>query len=103
VLDVANRGRLSFLADDDVIEATCDVSSDTVEASPGPPLPDEAEALVARVKQVERLTIRAAIEGRADVALEAIAAHPLVPSRATARSILAGYLERHETLRRTLR
>ncbi|HJR96594.1 MAG TPA: 6-phospho-beta-glucosidase [Actinomycetota bacterium] len=103
VLDVANRGRLPFLADDDVIETTCDVSPDAVVACPGRPLPEEAAALVRRVKQVERLTIRAATEGRADVALEAIAAHPLVPSYETAERILAGYLERHDNLRPILR
>jgi 6-phospho-beta-glucosidase len=103
VLDVANRGRLPFLADDDVIEATCEVSSDAVATCPGRPLPEEAANLVGRVKHAERLTIQAATEGRADLALDAIAAHPLVPSREVAASILAGYLERHESMRRILR
>jgi 6-phospho-beta-glucosidase len=66
---------------------------------PGEALPEEAAALVQRVKASERLTIRAAIEGRADLALEALVAHPVVPSRATASRILDGYLERHEELR----
>jgi 6-phospho-beta-glucosidase len=103
VLDVANRGRLPFLDDDDVIEATCDVSMRGVTVVPGTRLPDEAATLVERVKEVERLTIRAATERRADLALEAIASHPVVPSREVAEQILAGYLDRHETLRKLLR
>jgi 6-phospho-beta-glucosidase len=103
VLNVANRGRLSFLEDDDVIEATCDVSASGVAVRPGPALPDEAADLVARVKTAERLTIRAAVEGRADLALDAIATHPVVPSRAIAERILARYLADHASLRKVLR
>jgi 6-phospho-beta-glucosidase len=51
-----------------------------------------------RVKEVERLTIRAAAEGSRALALEAIAHHPLVPSTAVAERILAEYLERQPAL-----
>jgi 6-phospho-beta-glucosidase len=57
-------------------------------------LPPEARDLVVRVKEVERLTIRAAAEGSRALALEAIAHHPLVPSPAVAERILADYLTR---------
>jgi 6-phospho-beta-glucosidase len=46
------------------------------------------------VKEVERLTIRAAREGSRSLALEALAHHPLVPSSAVAEQILADYTAR---------
>jgi len=47
--------------------------------------------LMQRVKQVERLTVRAAAHGDRDAALEALAQHPLVGSAEFAGRLLAGY------------
>jgi 6-phospho-beta-glucosidase len=47
------------------------------------------------VKLYERLTVRAAVEGSYDIALEALLAHPLVGSYPLARSILDDYLVAH--------
>ena len=74
-----------------------------VRPAAGRPLPGEAAALVQRVKDVERLTLRAAIEGSRRLALEAIAAHPVLPDRDLAERILDGYLRRHATLAGGLR
>jgi 6-phospho-beta-glucosidase len=102
ILDSANRGRLPFLPDDAVIEAPWQVA-DTVEPLPVGDLPSEQRSLIARVKEVERTTIRAARTGSAALALDAIAAHPVVPSRDVAERILSGYLERQPGLREQLR
>jgi 6-phospho-beta-glucosidase len=98
ILDVPNRGRLSFLDDDAVIEAPCRVSADNVEHDGGRDLPREQRELVARVKEVERVTIRASLESSRALALDALAAHPVVGSRETAATILAGYLEAFPSL-----
>jgi 6-phospho-beta-glucosidase len=45
------------------------------------------------VKEVERLTIRAATQGDRDAAVQAFAEHPLVGSEALGLSLLAGYEE----------
>ena len=103
IVDTANAGRLDGLADTEIAEVTCDVSRAGVEPVPGRALPAPAAALVERVKEVERLTIRAAAEGSAALALEALLAHPVVPSREVAERILRGYLERHDDLRALLR
>ena len=55
------------------------------------------------MKEIERLTIRAARDGSAALALEAIAAHPTVPNREVAERILGGYLDGHPSLRERLR
>ena len=46
------------------------------------------------IKDVERTTIEAALTGSAELAVRALALHPLVPSVAIARDIFAGYRER---------
>jgi 6-phospho-beta-glucosidase len=102
ILDAANRGRLEGIGDDEVIEASCEVDRGGIRTAPGRPLPPEAAALVSRIKEVERLTIEAAATGSAELALEAIAAHPLVPSRDVASRILEGYLERQPGLREVI-
>jgi 6-phospho-beta-glucosidase len=94
ILNVSNRGALPFLDRDAVVEVPAVVGPGGVRPLAGGELPDEARDLVVRVKEVERLTIRAAAEGSRALALEAIAHHPLVPSAAVAEQILAGYLAR---------
>ena len=91
-LNVANRGRLGFLDDDAVVEVACDVGPHGPRARAARPLPRAQADLVARVKEVERTTIRAAVEGSRRLALEAVAAHPVVPSRAVAERIVDDYL-----------
>jgi 6-phospho-beta-glucosidase len=92
VLDVPNRGRLPFLDDRAIVEVSCSVT----DAGPAPALvgtlPPAQADLVARVKEVERMTVRAALEGSRRLALAAMAAHPVVPSRGAAERILEGYL-----------
>jgi 6-phospho-beta-glucosidase len=103
VVDTANAGRLDGVGDDEVVEVTCEVSAGRIDPVAGRPLPEEAAALLGRIKEVERLTVRAAVEGSARLALEAIRAHPVVPPGDLAERILDGYLERHDDLRALLR
>ena len=46
------------------------------------------------IKDVERTTIEAALTGSRELAVRALALHPLVPSVSVARRIFAGYRER---------
>jgi 6-phospho-beta-glucosidase len=98
-IETPNAGRMRRLDEAAVLEGPCTVGPDGVVADPAPTLPDGLAALVARVHHVERLTVRAAEERSAALALEAMAAHPVVPSREVAARILAAYLERHAELR----
>jgi hypothetical protein len=47
---------------------------------------------------VERLTLLAAATGSPADAVDAIAAHPVVPSREMAERIWSGFMDRHQTL-----
>jgi 6-phospho-beta-glucosidase len=102
IINVPNRGRLAFLDDDAVVEVPCTLSPRGAGAVPVSRLPPPQADLVARVKEVERTTIRAALEGSRSLALDAIATHPVVPSRSAASRILEGYLAALPELARRL-
>ncbi len=87
-VNVANRGCLPELAEDDVIEVPAVVNRRGATPVPTKSIPESIRDLLLGVKNYERLTIRAAIEKDAEVSLEALAAHPLVPDRDTARQLM---------------
>ena len=62
-------------------------------------VPAHAQSLLEAIKDVERTTIEAALSGSSELAVQAIALHPLVPSVTIARSIFAGYREQLPELR----
>ncbi len=93
ILNVANRGAIGGLRDDDVVEVTCLADEHGAHPIAQGELPEAALALVRQVKLYERLTVTAAVEGSYDAALAALLAHPLVGSYPTAKAILDGYLE----------
>ena len=92
ILDTVNRGAIHGLGDDDVVEVTCMTDEHGAHPIAQGTVPDEAIALLRDVKRFERLTVAAAVEGSFSAALEALAAHPLVPSRTLARAILDDYV-----------
>jgi 6-phospho-beta-glucosidase len=98
ILNVLNRGALTWLDRDAVVEVPTVVGAAGARPLAAGVLPPSARDLVIRVKEVERLTIRAAAEGSRTLALEAMARHPLVPSTAVAERILADYIARQPAL-----
>jgi 6-phospho-beta-glucosidase len=103
VIDAASGSRLDGVGRDEIAELSCQVSGDGVRPIGGRELPAEAASLVSRLKDVERLTLRAARERSRELALRAIAAHPVVPDATMAERILDGYLARHTGLAEALR
>jgi 6-phospho-beta-glucosidase len=93
VVNVRNEGAIANLADDDVVEVSCTVDADGAHPLPVDPLPPEMHALVAHVKDYERLTIAAALSGSRERALLALLANPLVPDLDTAQPLLDALLE----------
>ena len=91
ILNTANRSALPFLDERAVVEVPCVVGR----AGPVPmamgEVPAHARALVETMKDVERTTIDAALLGSRELAVKALALHPLVPSVTTAREIFDGY------------
>ena len=94
VLNVANRSALSFLDASAVVEVPCIVGAGGARPLAVGPVPDHAEALIETVKAVERATIEAALTGSTELAVKALALHPLVPSVSAARAIFGEYRAR---------
>lgn len=92
ILNVRNRGALPFLDDDAVVEVPCRVDGRGPNAVDVGPLGMHAQGLVTSVKDVERTTIAAARSGSHDLAVRALALHPLVGSVPVARRILEAEL-----------
>ena len=99
ILNTANRSGLPVLDARAVVEVPAVVGR----AGPVPlavgEVPAHAGALVALIKEVERTTIDAALTGSRELAVKALALHPLVPSVTTARAIFDGYAERLPALK----
>jgi 6-phospho-beta-glucosidase len=91
ILNTANRSALPFLDERAVVEVPCTVGrTGPVPVAVGA-VPAHAQALVTAIKDVERTTIQAALTGSSELAIRALALHPLVPSVEIARRMFDGY------------
>lgn len=93
ILNVRNRGAISGLPDDAVVEIPAMVDANGVH-----PLSVTAPTLhqlglMSQIKQVERGIIAAATSGSREQAVTAFALHPLVDSVTVARSLVDGYID----------
>jgi 6-phospho-beta-glucosidase len=95
ILNVPNHGAIPGMDDGDVVEVTCYVGQGVIHPIAVGSIPDHALGLMKTVKAYERLAIQAAIEGSYQLAVKALALHPLVPSYNIARSILDEYITGH--------
>lgn len=87
VLNVRNGHTLPGLDSDAVIEVPCIVDANGPRALALDPLAPHAASLVTAVKDVERTAIEASTTGSRELAVRALALHPLVDSVNTARKI----------------
>ena len=83
-LSVENRGNIPSLMDRDVVEVPCVVNANGARPLHVGRIPDRVQPLLARVKEYERLTVRAVLAQSVDAAREALTNNPLVPDRAVA-------------------
>lgn len=88
IVNVPNRGRLPLLPDDAIIEVPCVIDASGAHALPGSDLPAHARGLVQTVKHMERTVIQASATSDRDLAIEAMALHPLIGSVGVARRAL---------------
>jgi len=94
ILNTANRSALPFLDERAVVEVPCVVGRAGPVPTAAGQVPAHTRALVEMMKDVERTTIDAALLGSRELAIKALALHPLVPSVSTAREIFDGYRSR---------
>ncbi len=81
ILNVRNRGALRMLDRDAIVEVPCHVDANGPRPLAADPLPSHAAGLVCAVKAVERDVIEAAAVGSRELAVRALAMHPLVKTR----------------------
>ncbi|MGW3819891.1 6-phospho-beta-glucosidase [Streptomyces sp. NPDC005046] len=98
ILNVRNRGTLSVLDNEAVIEVPCLVDANGAHPVTVDPLPGHATGLVCAVKAVEREVLSAAESGSRATAVKAFALHPLVDSVNVARALVDGYTAVHPGL-----
>lgn len=98
ILNVRNRGTLSVLDAEAVIEVPCHVDANGAHPVAVDPLPDHATGLVCAVKAVEREVLSTAESGSRTTAVKAFALHPLVDSVNVARRLVDGYTSVHPGL-----
>ena len=94
IVNTANASALPFLDSRAVVEVPALVDRSGPRPLAVGDVPDHPRALIETINAVERATIDAALTGSSELAVEALALHPLVPSVTTAREIFAGYRAR---------
>lgn len=103
ILGVRNGGSAPWLDEDATVEIPCVVNASGPRPDPIADLPGDERALMLRVRDAERATLQAAGSSSARLVVDAIARHPVVPSRAVAERIVDGYLDRHRWMRERYR
>ncbi len=94
-VNTTNRGALSDLGPDSVVEVNCVIGADGATPLAVGALRPELRGLLQQVKAYEELTIQAAVTGDRGVALQALLANPLVPSVGVAKPLLEELLAAH--------
>jgi alpha-galactosidase len=87
-VNVPNRGNVANLPSTAVVEVPAVVGAAGITGLSVGPLPDAIAAVLTARSQQQEITVRAALTGSRDLALQALALDPLVPDPATAAAIL---------------
>lgn len=97
IVNTRNGASLPDLSPDVVIETASVIGADGAHPLPSSPMPPEIRGLVQAVKAYEELTAIAGAEGDRRRALQALVAHPLVPSFSIASRCFEALLEAHRS------
>lgn len=97
-LNVPNRGAISGMADDDVVEVGCWITADSITPEPVGPIPDHQLELMHSVKLYERLGAQAILTRSRDMAIQALTVHPLLGSYPLAETLVDAFLHAHHDL-----
>lgn len=88
VIQVLNQGALDDIPADASVEVPCIVDATGPHPIRMGEIPLPIRGLIQAVKAYESLTVEAAVQGSKRIALQALMAHPLVPSWSVARPLL---------------
>jgi 6-phospho-beta-glucosidase len=88
IVQVLNQGAVDGIPEDSSVEIACIVDRAGAHPIRFGPIPLAIRGLIQAVKSYESLTVQAAVEGSKRLAMQALMAHPLVPSWDVARPLL---------------
>ena len=94
-VDVSNSGAIEGLEDEDSVEVPCLIDANGAHPLATGKPPASIRKLLFRVKEYERLTAQAALQGSAKLAEDALASNPLIEKREQASQILSEYRAAH--------
>lgn len=94
-VDVANNGSIDNLEAEDAVEVPCVLDANGARPLAVGAVPAAVRSLLFEVKDYERLTVQAALEGSASRAAEALAANPLIRDRRQAEKLTEEYRAAH--------
>ncbi|MBN1675552.1 MAG: hypothetical protein JXR37_31210 [Kiritimatiellae bacterium] len=97
-VNIPNRGSITNLPHDAIVEVPARVSPGSLEGVPMRALPPGIRSLIARQLEIADLAVEAAVHGDRDKALEALVLDPLVTDLAFARAYLDDILQAHADL-----
>lgn len=95
IVNTLNRGAVRELPPDCVIETPCSIGAGGARPLVSKPLPTSVRGLIEAVKTYEQLTVQAAVSGDRRLAVQALLAHPLVPSFNVAQGLVDALLDAH--------
>ncbi len=93
VVNTVNRGAIPNLPSDVVVEVPCVIGANGARPLVTEPMAPQIAGLTQQVKAYEVLAAKAGAEGDRRAALQALLAHPLVPSFSVAQGLLEALLE----------
>ena len=91
ILCAPNQGAIPTLADDDIVEITCDISRDGAKPHKVEHPDPRALELIRRVKSYERLAAKAIVQRDRTAAVDCLMLHPLVNSYSLAVQLVDAY------------
>ena len=97
-VDVANRGAIQDLDSDTAVEVPCAIDSNGARPLAAGRLPEQVRKLLLQVKDYERITVEAALQGSRSLAIDALTVNPLVERRDLAGKLVDAYQAAHAPL-----
>ena len=94
-VDVANQGAIQDFDGSTAVEVPCAIDSNGARPLAAGCLPEQIRELVLQMKEFERVTVAAALQSSRTLAVDALAANPLVERRELAESLVDAYQRAH--------
>lgn len=96
ILSVPNRGAISELFDDDIVEISCIIDSSGVHPKKQTDIPIVISNMICSMKEYERIAVKAIVNKDRNLAVKALLVNPLVANYDIAKNIIDEFIEQYE-------